>query len=85
MDNPVRPYAWGSRTVIAGLLGRPTPSAHPEAEMWLGAHPGDPSYLVNDDGRTSLLDAVRADPEALRRAPRRCACPPSRAGPSSTP
>jgi mannose-6-phosphate isomerase len=66
MDNPVRPYAWGSRTVIAGLLGRPTPSPHPEAEMWLGAHPGDPSHLVGaDGGRVSLFDAVRTDPEAL--------------------
>ena len=34
--------------------------------MWLGAHPGDPSYLVGaDGGRTSLLDALRADPEGL--------------------
>jgi mannose-6-phosphate isomerase len=66
LDNPVRPYAWGSRTVIAGLLGRPTPSPHPEAEMWLGAHPGNPSHLVAADGtRTSLLDAVRANPDAL--------------------
>jgi mannose-6-phosphate isomerase len=71
MDNPVRPYAWGSRTVIAGLLGRPTPSAHPEAEMWLGAHPGDPSHLVAPDGgRTSLLDAVRTDPDGLLGADR---------------
>jgi mannose-6-phosphate isomerase len=71
MDNPVRPYAWGSRTVIAELLGRPTPSPHPEAEMWLGAHPGDPSHLVGGDGgRVSLLDAVRADPEALLGADR---------------
>ncbi len=66
MDNPVRPYAWGSRTVIAELQGRPTPSPHPEAEMWLGAHPGDPSHLVAaDGGRVSLLDALRGDPEAL--------------------
>ena len=71
MDNPVRPYAWGSRTVIAGCWARPTPSPHPEAEMWLGAHPGDPSHLVGDDGgRVSLLDAVRADPEALLGADR---------------
>jgi mannose-6-phosphate isomerase len=71
MDNPVRPYAWGSRTVIAELLGRPTPSPHPEAEMWLGAHPGDPSHLIGDDGgRVSLFDAVRADPEALLGADR---------------
>ena len=46
LENPVRPYAWGSRTVIAELRGEPTPSPHPEAEMWLGAHPGDPSHLV---------------------------------------
>jgi mannose-6-phosphate isomerase len=66
LDNPVRPYAWGSRTVIAGLLGQPMPSPHPQAELWLGAHPGDPSHLVDDDGRrTSLLDAVRADPDGL--------------------
>ena len=66
LDNPVRPYAWGSRTVIAEMQGRPTPSPHPEAELWLGAHPGDPSRLVAADGRrTSLLDAVAADPEAM--------------------
>ena len=71
LENPVRPYAWGSRTVIAELRGEPTPSPHPEAEMWLGAHPGDPSYLVGRDGRrTSLLDAVRSDPEGLLGADR---------------
>jgi mannose-6-phosphate isomerase len=66
LDNPVRPYAWGSRTVIADLLGQASPSPHPQAELWLGAHPGDSSQLVGDDGRrTSLLDAVRADPDGL--------------------
>ncbi|MBL8928282.1 MAG: mannose-6-phosphate isomerase, class I [Pseudonocardia sp.] len=66
LENPVRPYAWGSRTVIAELRGEPTPSPYPEAEMWLGAHPGDPSHLVGHDGRrTSLLDAVRSDPHGL--------------------
>jgi len=39
--------------------------------MWLGAHPGDPSHLVGRDGRrTSLLDAVRSDPEGLLGADR---------------
>ena len=33
------PYAWGSRTAIASLTGRPTPSSGPEAELWMGAHP----------------------------------------------
>jgi mannose-6-phosphate isomerase len=71
LDNPVRAYAWGSRTVIAELLGEEVPSPHPQAELWFGAHPADPSHLVHADGaRTSLLDAVRADPGGLLGADR---------------
>jgi mannose-6-phosphate isomerase len=63
LDNPIRRYAWGSRTVIAELQGREVPSPHPEAELWLGAHPGDPSWLrCADGGRVSLLDALASDP-----------------------
>ena len=46
LENPVRAYAWGSRTVIAELLGEQVPSPHPQAELWFGAHPADPSHLV---------------------------------------
>lgn len=71
LDNPVRPYAWGSRTVIADLLGEPSPSAHPQAELWLGAHPADPSRIVHAGGhRSSLLDEVAADPEGALGADR---------------
>jgi len=59
----LRTYAWGSRTAIAEFTGRPSPTAHPEAELWFGAHPADPAYLETDNGDESLLDAVRADPE----------------------
>lgn len=59
LRNAVRPYAWGSRTTIAELLGRPVPAPHPEAELWMGAHPGDPSRL---EGDRSLLDLIDADP-----------------------
>jgi mannose-6-phosphate isomerase len=59
----VRTYAWGSRTAIADFTGRATPAAHPEAELWFGAHPGDPAWLQTSDGERSLLDALRADPE----------------------
>ena len=63
LNNRVRPYAWGSRTTIAELLGRTVPARHPEAEMWLGAHPGDPSTVVGDDGtETSLIKMLAADP-----------------------
>jgi mannose-6-phosphate isomerase len=63
LRNAVRPYAWGSRTAIATLLGREVPAPHPEAELWMGAHPDDPSMVVGKDGtERSLLDVVAEDP-----------------------
>ncbi|MDX6743531.1 mannose-6-phosphate isomerase, class I [Actinocorallia sp. A-T 12471] len=59
LDNPIRAYAWGSREVLARLLGRPAPSGSPEAELWIGAHPGDPSRIA---GAGSLLERIDADP-----------------------
>ncbi|RIJ03798.1 mannose-6-phosphate isomerase, class I, partial [Clavibacter nebraskensis] len=44
--NTPRDYAWGSTTAIAGLLGR-EPSGGPEAELWLGAHDGSPTRVVD--------------------------------------
>ena len=59
----IRTYAWGSRTAIAEFTGRQSPTAHPEAELWLGAHPGDPAHCQTDAGAVSLLEAITADPE----------------------
>lgn len=63
LDNTIQPYAWGSRTVLATLQGRPSPSAGPEAELWMGAHPRGPSRLLHD-GRT-LAQAIDDEPEAM--------------------
>ncbi|MCV7280131.1 mannose-6-phosphate isomerase, class I [Mycolicibacterium flavescens] len=63
LQGAVRTYAWGSRTAIADFTGRSSPTAHPEAELWFGAHPGDPAMLETEGGRRSLLDALRDDPE----------------------
>ena len=64
LQGAVRNYAWGSRTALAELCGRPVPSAHPEAELWLGAHPADPAKLIADGASpVSLLDVLTADPE----------------------
>lgn len=46
ITNTPRPYPWGSSTAIADLLGRPHSGA-PEAELWLGAHPGSPSEILD--------------------------------------
>jgi mannose-6-phosphate isomerase len=59
----IRPYAWGSRSVLAALQGRPVPSDGPEAELWLGAHPGDPSTVPGPDGPTSLATVIADDPD----------------------
>ena len=65
LHNPIRRYAWGSRTVIAGLQGRTAPSPHPEAELWLGAHPANPSWLVGEGGaRLSLCEELSRGPAA---------------------
>ncbi|WP_433606115.1 mannose-6-phosphate isomerase, class I [Prescottella agglutinans] len=62
LEGALRSYAWGSRTALAELCGRPSPSAHPEAELWLGAHPGDPARVIEDGGDRSLRDVVDAAP-----------------------
>lgn len=55
ITNTPRDYAWGSKTAISGLLGS-VASGAPEAELWLGAHPGSPARVVGDD--RTLLDVV---------------------------
>src|SRR5919202_1124074 len=62
LTSSVRFYPWGSRTVIPELLGQPSPAALPYAELWMGAHPDEPSLL--DDGRP-LDKAIAEDPERL--------------------
>ncbi|MFE3193334.1 mannose-6-phosphate isomerase, class I [Nocardia sp. NPDC059240] len=59
----LRSYAWGSRTALAQLCGRPVPSAHPEAELWFGAHPADPARVQINGHSESLLEFVSADPQ----------------------
>ncbi len=62
LENPIQNYAWGSRTAIADLLGRPAPSALPEAELWIGAHPKAPSRVVAPAGFGTLDRAIQDDP-----------------------
>ncbi|MFD6875249.1 MULTISPECIES: mannose-6-phosphate isomerase, class I [unclassified Streptomyces] len=62
LTNTIRPYAWGSTTAIPTLLGV-EPTGEPQAEMWMGAHPGAPSRLERGAGGTTLADVIAADPE----------------------
>lgn len=58
LDNTIRPYAWGSTTALPRLLGT-EPTGEPQAEMWMGAHPGAPSRT----DRGTLVEVIDADPE----------------------
>lgn len=60
ITNSPRDYAWGSRSAIAELFGRPASGA-PEAELWLGAHPGSPARVIEPgaaDGAATLIDVL---------------------------
>ncbi|WP_285041619.1 mannose-6-phosphate isomerase, class I [Plantibacter sp. LMC-P-059a] len=62
-----RDYAWGSPTAIAELLAS-EPSGRPEAELWLGAHPGAPTPIADPStvgGHADLERWLAADPAAL--------------------
>jgi mannose-6-phosphate isomerase len=61
LDTPIQEYAWGSRTVLAEFLGGSAPSAAPQAELWIGAHPVAPSRLGSGQ---PLDEHIAADPEA---------------------
>jgi mannose-6-phosphate isomerase len=64
IGNTPRDYAWGSTTAIAELLGT-EPSGKPEAELWLGAHAGSPSTILDQGsvgGAHDLAEWIDRDP-----------------------
>jgi mannose-6-phosphate isomerase len=62
LDNVIQPYAWGSKTAIAQMIGQPNPANQPQAELWLGTHPKGPSMVVAGDDRVSLQQLIDRQP-----------------------
>lgn len=62
IDGVIRHYAWGSSTAIPELLGL-APDGEPAAELWLGAHPDDPSPAPGH--HTTLDILLAAEPARL--------------------
>jgi len=62
LENPIRAYAWGAPDGLAPLVGTP-PTGGPEAELWVGTHPGAPSVVAagEHEGRT-LAEVIASDP-----------------------
>lgn len=64
ITNTPRAYAWGAKGAISELLGWPHSDAI-EAELWLGAHPGSPSRILDPEqvgGYPDLADWIAAEP-----------------------
>lgn len=62
LNNTIRDYHWGSDSQITDLLGLENTTS-PQAELWLGAHPGCPSRVA---GTGQGLDSLIAhDPAAM--------------------
>jgi mannose-6-phosphate isomerase len=65
IGNTPRDYAWGSSGGISRLLGT-APTGKPEAELWLGAHAGSPSIILDREatgGASDLAAWIADDPQ----------------------
>ncbi|MDO9396505.1 MAG: mannose-6-phosphate isomerase, class I, partial [Herbiconiux sp.] len=65
--NTPRPYAWGSVTAIPELFHTEV-TGEPQAELWLGAHPGSPARIVDPaqtGGASDLATWIASDPTRL--------------------
>ena len=65
LKNPVQEYSWGSNTFIPELLGEPSPSANPVAELWMGVHPKGVSQVYWEGAWTRLPDLIQQAPENI--------------------
>jgi mannose-6-phosphate isomerase len=65
LKNTIQTYDWGSYTAIADLLGETSPSAKPQAELWMGAHPKAPSLVEAGGVWSSLITRIEENPMGI--------------------
>ncbi len=61
MNNVIQNYAWGSVDSIEKLFGLPNPAHKPQAEIWMGAHPGGCSEITTASGTATLAELIASD------------------------
>lgn len=47
LENVIQHYAWGSKDSLTKLFGLENPDKKPQAEIWMGAHPGGCSKVAS--------------------------------------
>lgn len=61
INNEPRSYAWGASDGLAEILGT-APTGKPEAELWLGSHPGSPAQIAKARPLPqSLIELIDSD------------------------
>ena len=65
LENVIQPYAWGSKTAIAQMIGQPNPAKQPQAELWMGTHPKGPSMAISGDDRVALQQLIDRQPSDI--------------------
>ena len=63
LKNQIQSYAWGSTTSISELFGIANPTNEPQAEIWMGAHPGGCSR--NEENDELLSDIIIENKSAV--------------------
>ena len=70
LKNQIQNYAWGSREILGRMRGVPVPTEQPEAEVWVGAHPGAPSRATVDGAECPLNELIVENPSRFLRPDR---------------
>lgn len=61
--NTPRAYAWGSTDALPNMLGV-APTGEPQAELWLGDHPGSPATVAKASAAPlTLIELIESDPD----------------------
>lgn len=56
LNNQIQNYDWGSKTSLTEIFGIDNPDCEPQAELWMGTHPGGCSR--HDESNQLLSDIV---------------------------
>lgn len=65
LDSSIKDYAWGDTGRLVTLFGLDNPDGLPQAEIWMGAHPADPSRVVTSGGDIPLDEMIAGDPDKI--------------------
>lgn len=64
LENVIQNYAWGSKESLSALFGIQNENAEPQAEIWMGTHPGGCSKVASMEHQP-LPDVIARDSKGM--------------------